>query len=40
MRALIRILRDPDAFERRILLPLCVAGAVALPILIFAGAIR
>ncbi len=40
MAALIRTLRDRDAFERRILVPLCAAGAVAVPLLIHLGVMR
>ena len=40
MAALIRILRDRDAFERRILLPLYVAGCVAIVLLIGCGVMR
>lgn len=35
-----RLLTDRDAFELRILLPLCALGASVLPILIYLGVLR
>lgn len=38
--ARLTVLRDRDAFERRILVPLCIAGCIALPVLILCGVMR
>ncbi len=35
MRALTLLLRDRDLFERRVLMPLCIVGAIAVPLLIY-----
>ena len=35
MRALMRLLADRDLFERRVLMPVCIAGIVVVPILVY-----
>lgn len=35
-----RLLTDRDAFERCVLLPVCAAGAVTVPLLIGMGVLR
>ena len=40
MAALIAVLADRELFERRVLTPLCIVGAVAVPLLIHLGVLR
>lgn len=40
MAALTLLLRDRELFERTVLLPVCVAGAVLVPVLIYLGVLR